>query len=125
MTGRNTRWTAWLAALAMALNALWPLLAQAKPHGASTLVPVCTVDGTTHYIELPTGKAPLDEQSAKHQDHCAFCVFGSDRAAPPAQFQPPPPASADASSPPAAVQSQLTRNRSVSPGSPRAPPAAS
>jgi hypothetical protein len=126
MSRSRIRTAAWLAALAIALNALWPLVAQAKPHAAGELVAVCTVEGTTHYIELPAGKAPLDEQSAKHQDHCAFCVFGSDRAAPPTQLQPAPPASStDASPPPMAAGLQLTRNRSVSPGSPRAPPAAS
>jgi hypothetical protein len=58
---------AWLAIVAMALNALWPLIVQARP---ATLVPVCTVGGTTHYIELPGGSTPVDS----HQGHCAFCV---------------------------------------------------
>lgn len=61
---------AWLAIVAMALNALWPLIVQARP---ATLVPVCTVGGTTHYIELPGGTMPVDSQ---HQ-HCAFCFAGA------------------------------------------------
>ena len=60
---------AWLAILAMALQALWPLIAQARP---VTLVPVCTVAGVTHYIELPDGKGPSDV----HHKHCSFCVSG-------------------------------------------------
>jgi hypothetical protein len=63
----------------MALQALWPLLAQAKPR-SSVLVPVCTVQGVTHYIELPSGKTPAEEQAAGHHQHCAFCSFGGERA---------------------------------------------
>jgi hypothetical protein len=59
---------AWLAIAAMALNALWPLIAQARP---AMLVPVCTVGGETHYIEIPTGG------STSTHDHCAFCVAGA------------------------------------------------
>ena len=61
---------AWLAIVAMALNALWPLIAQAKP---SLLVPVCTVGGTTHYVEIPGGTTPVDSQ----HEHCAFCFAGA------------------------------------------------
>ncbi len=65
--------------LAMALQAFWPLLAQARPRIAGELVPVCTVEGVTHYLELPAGKSPLDERSASHGEHCKLCVFGGDR----------------------------------------------
>jgi hypothetical protein len=74
------RTAAWLAVVAMALQALWPLLAQAKP-SSSVLVPVCTVQGVTHYIELPSGKTPAEEQAAAHHEHCAFCSFGAERVA--------------------------------------------
>jgi hypothetical protein len=60
----------WLAILAMALQALWPLLAQAKP---ATLVPVCTVGGVTHYVEVPGAPAPADSQ----HEHCSFCFAGA------------------------------------------------
>ncbi|OAI52156.1 hypothetical protein AYO46_06415 [Betaproteobacteria bacterium SCGC AG-212-J23] len=60
----------WLAIVAMALNALWPLIAQARP---ATLVPVCTVGGTTHYVEIPGGTTPVDSQ----HEHCAFCFAGA------------------------------------------------
>ena len=52
----------------MALQALWPLIVQARP---ATLVPVCTVGGETHYIEIPTGGTPSTH------DHCALCVVGA------------------------------------------------
>ena len=45
------KFTTWLAILAVALNALWPLIAQARPKNV-LLVPVCTVEGVTHYMEL-------------------------------------------------------------------------
>jgi len=60
----------WLAILAMALQALWPLIAQAKP---VNLVPVCTVGGDTHYVEVPGAPAPADSQ----HEHCAFCFAGA------------------------------------------------
>ena len=65
----------------MALQGLWPLIAQAKPAAPSLLLPVCSVDGVTHYIELAPSEAPLDERSAAHHEHCQLCVFGSDRVA--------------------------------------------
>ena len=70
------RLATWLAILAMALQALWPLIAKARP---ATLVPVCTVGGVTHYVDVPDGRSPADEQ---HQ-HCAFCFVGAALAARP------------------------------------------
>ena len=78
MMRSRRRSIAWLAAFAMALHSLWPLLAQARPQQAPELVALCTVDGTTHYIELPTGKAPAGEHSPTQ--HCKLCTFGADRA---------------------------------------------
>ena len=63
----------WLAILAIAQQAAWPLLAAAKPR-AVALVPLCTVDGVTHYLEVPTGKTPLDDRV--HREHCVFCTLG-------------------------------------------------
>src|SRR3989454_7905961 len=68
-------YTTLFRSLAIALQAAWPLLAAAKPR-AVALVPVCTVDGVTHYLEVPTGKTPLDD-SATHHDHCSFCTLGA------------------------------------------------
>jgi hypothetical protein len=60
----------WLAILAIALQALWPLLSQAKPRSV-TLVPICTVGGETHYVELETGGP------APHEEHCKACPVGA------------------------------------------------
>ena len=76
---RRNRFAALLAVTAMALQAFWPLLAQARPRMAGELVPVCTVEGVTHYLELPAGKSPLDERSASNGEHCKLCVFGADK----------------------------------------------
>ncbi len=70
----------YLAVLAIALQALWPLLAQAKPKNV-VLVPVCTVQGVTHYIELPSNGMPVEQHAASQHDHCSFCSLGGDRAA--------------------------------------------
>ncbi|HZQ75568.1 MAG TPA: DUF2946 family protein [Burkholderiales bacterium] len=72
------RSAAWLAALAMALQALWPLIAQARPRSV-TLVPICTVEGVTHYYELKGGETPLEQRSAAQHEHCSFCFFGAER----------------------------------------------
>ncbi|HLX81808.1 MAG TPA: DUF2946 family protein [Burkholderiales bacterium] len=83
---RRNRLAAFLAVLALALQAFWPLLAQARPRIAGILVPVCTVEGTTHYLELPAGKSPLDERSASHGEHCKLCVFGGGKLVSAASF---------------------------------------
>ena len=72
---------AWLAIFALSLQALWPLLAHAKPAQAPHLVPLCTVDGTTHFVEIPGGKSPAEQRSASFHEHCKLCVFGADRVA--------------------------------------------
>ena len=76
----HRRAAALVAILAISLQALWPLIAQAQPRVAGELVPVCTVNGITHYVELPASKTPLEERSSSHGDHCKLCVFGSAKA---------------------------------------------
>jgi hypothetical protein len=71
--------TSYVAALAIALQALWPLLVHARPKSAPLLVPVCTVEGVTHYLELPSVDAPLEKRAASHHEHCAYCMVGDDR----------------------------------------------
>ena len=68
MSGSMQKVASWLAIGAMALQALWPLIAQARP---ATLVPVCTVGGETHYAEVPGAPAPADSH------HCQLCVAGA------------------------------------------------
>jgi hypothetical protein len=124
MMRSRRRSIAWLAAFAMALHALWPLLAQARPQQAPELVAVCTVDGTTHYVELPAGKAPGSEFSPVQ--HCKLCTFGADRA-----FAPPPASyvvavqSAPAAQPHAACVTDSFISHCLPPAQPRAPPALS
>jgi hypothetical protein len=79
MSSKPRTLAAWLAILAMALQALWPLVAQAKPRSV-TLVPVCTVGGVTHYIELKGTESPVEKGAASHHEHCAFCSFDGGRA---------------------------------------------
>ncbi len=68
---RHRSFGAWLAIAALALQALWPLIAQAKPRSV-TLVPICTVGGETHYVELETGGG-----DASHEEHCKACPVGA------------------------------------------------
>lgn len=65
---------AFAALLAIALQALWPLIAQARPSD-SISVPVCSVDGARHEIQLPVGK----NQGDKGAEHCKLCVLGTDK----------------------------------------------
>ena len=78
---RRNRFAALIAMLAMALQALWPLVAQAKPRVAGIQVPVCTIEGITHYTELPAPDSPVEKSSAAHHEHCKMCVFGAERLA--------------------------------------------
>src|SRR5260221_13103983 len=75
---------AWLAIFAIALQAALPLIASAQPRSVA-LVPLCTVDGVTHYVEVPTGKTPAGPP-AGHGGPCPLC-FGGDKGGPPPQPQ--------------------------------------
>jgi hypothetical protein len=68
------RFAALAAAFGIALQALWPLVAQARPRDAIS-VPICSVDGVSHSIEL----APGNQQTEKRYEHCKLCVLGADR----------------------------------------------
>jgi len=75
MFSRKIRQLAALAAaFGIALQALWPIIAQARP-GDSISVPICSAEGTRHSIELPLGK----KQSEKGTEHCKLCVLGTDK----------------------------------------------
>jgi len=114
---------AYLAVLAIALQALWPLLAQAKPKSVM-LVPVCTVQGVTHYIELPKGSAPVEQKAASQHDHCSFCSTGGERIAAPASRSEPPIVAASFGAPQSLESPFLESQRHFNARS-RAPPAAS
>jgi hypothetical protein len=68
------RLAALAAAFGIALQALWPAIAQARP-ADSISVPICSVDGTRHEIELPIGKTRDDGSQ-----HCKLCIFGDGKA---------------------------------------------
>ena len=63
------RLTAWLAVAAMALNALWPLLAHAGP--AEFSAPVCTTSATAEFTS-PAGTLPAPPAKL-NAPHCPFC----------------------------------------------------
>ena len=123
MRQRQNRLAAWVAALAMALNALWPLIAQAKPRSV-TLVPVCTVQGVTHYIELLGGNSPLEQKSSAQHEHCSYCSFGGERVALPPLLQSVISTSVKQAPPPYVDACELKSERSSN-ARPRAPPAVS
>jgi len=77
----RNRFAALLAILAISMQALWPLIAQAKPVVPGERVPVCTIEGITHYIELPAPDSAVEKSSAAHHEHCKMCVFGAERLA--------------------------------------------
>ena len=84
MSRMSRRVSAWIAILAMTLNALWPVIAQAKPGLAATLQEVCTSAGLQKLAvdaQLPAGHSSGTQASP----HCAFCSFGADRIAIPSQ----------------------------------------
>jgi len=116
------RLAAWIAMLAMALQAFWPLIAQAKPR-SSTLVPICTVDGVTHYFELKKGDTPLEKSSAAQHEHCGFCLLGGAAVLPSALQSFDGNSSVDAE--PAQAVFPSLASRRFSPARPRAPPASS
>src|SRR5487761_2753933 len=71
------RFGSWLAILAMALNALWPLLAQAKPGDSGLLIEICTSTGMTW---MAAGGAEQHPAQKNLLPHCAFCSLGAGRA---------------------------------------------
>jgi hypothetical protein len=98
----------------MALNAAWPLLANAKP--ADPAAEICSASGGKH-------GAPATPDRGYHASHCNLCPFGAERGAAIAIAPPALPA-------PAAAPTQvLTRGDAAAPqlapyptAPPRAPP---
>ena len=80
MTHRSVhRLVALAAALGLALQPLWPSLANARPNAPSLAVPLCAVDGGTKFLEIGSSDPPLDHRAALHCGHCALCAFSSER----------------------------------------------
>lgn len=62
------------AAAGIALQALWPLLAQARP-AVLVSVPVCSAAGAHRSTELPIGGGQTGQGAA----HCKLCVLGDSK----------------------------------------------
>jgi DUF2946 family protein len=121
----RNRVAALLAMIAMALSALWPLISQAKPRVPGAQVPVCTIEGITHYVELPATDTPVEQRSAAHHEHCTMCVFGAERlAALPVVASPVEPGTGREAVQPS-FQAAKSPSSFHSPTQPRAPPTAS
>lgn len=72
------RLASWLAIAGMALNALWPLLANAQPAGQASMFEVCTAGGIK-FVPDDAGKATAENGARHLQPHCALCSFGADK----------------------------------------------
>ena len=59
----------------MALNAAWPLLANARP--ADPGDEICSATGLKH----AAGGAPATPDKGYHASHCNLCPFGAERSA--------------------------------------------
>jgi len=63
---------AWLAIVAMALQALWPLLAQAKPFDPLQSAVICSAAG----MALPAG-GDVPYGGDRALEHCKLCLSGA------------------------------------------------
>ena len=124
MSFRRNRLVARIAVFAVALNAFWPLIAQAQPKDLSLSTTICTVDGGIRTLDLSDEKAPAEDGASKHQKHCKLCIVGGDRvqvlhSAPIAPFQ----SAARTAETPASAPVAVFLAVPDSPAQPRAPPA--
>ena len=72
----RSRITARLALAAMALNAFWPLLANAKPNVPALSSEICSATGLQHTAENSPGEAP---GKGVRPSHCNLCPFNAER----------------------------------------------
>jgi len=68
----RNRTAAWLALAGIALNASWPLLANARPNAPALPSEVCSATGQKHAGENLPGKGG-------QPSHCALCPFNAER----------------------------------------------
>jgi hypothetical protein len=74
----RSRIAAWLALAGMALNASWPLLANARPRVPALPSEICSATGLNH----AAGGAPADSPNKNvHASHCSLCPFNAERGA--------------------------------------------
>jgi hypothetical protein len=71
----RSRTAAWLALAGMALNAFWPLLANARPSVPALPSEICTATGLKHGEGVP-GEAP---GKSVQPSHCTLCPFNAER----------------------------------------------
>jgi len=117
---------AWLAIVALALQAAWPLLSRARPAAPTLVASMCSLDGTARSVEFSGPRLPVEQRSDSFHEHCTLCVFGADR------FAVVPPAAMPSLSAALLARVAGTRERPAyfairfdSPAAARAPPAAS
>src|SRR5262245_23553900 len=121
----RNRFAALLAILAIAMQAFWPLIAQAKPALPGERVPVCTIEGITHYIELPAPDSAVEKSSAAHHEHCKMCVFGAAKLAVIASAQAPLALGSTVEAAEPSLDAASSPSTFDRPAQPRAPPSAS
>ncbi len=81
MSRRTRHYSAWIALLAFALNALWPLLVQGRPAQMSMLAgEICTLGGMQPAGIVAGDSNPAPGAPSQLLPHCAFCSLGADRA---------------------------------------------
>ncbi len=72
MNAHRSRIAAWLALAGIALNASWPLLANARPSAPALPSEVCSATGQKHTGESPFGKGA-------RPSHCTLCPYSAER----------------------------------------------
>src|SRR5258708_31732442 len=76
MNAHRNRIAAWLALAGIALNASWPLLANARPNAPALPSEVCSATGQKHAGESVPGQAP---GKGAQPSHCTLCPFNAER----------------------------------------------
>src|SRR5712691_1764889 len=72
MNAHRSRIATWLALAGIALNASWPLLANARPNAPALPSEICTATGQKH-----AGESPLSKGA--RPSHCTLCPFNAER----------------------------------------------
>src|SRR5258708_1510019 len=76
MNAHRNRIAAWLALAGIALNASWPLLANARPNAPALPSEVCSATGQKHAGESVPGQAP---GKGAQPSHCTLCPLNAER----------------------------------------------
>jgi hypothetical protein len=116
----RSRIAAWLALAGIALNASWPLLANAKPNVPALPSEICTATGMKHAGENLPGNAP---GKSVRPTHCSLCPFNAERGAAMPYAKHILPSSAPVGVPLAVYWDALRSEAALDPAAPpRAPP---